>query len=526
MMLEAAHRGKRLLFLAHRRELITQAAERLESFGLTPGIVMGSRKDIDAQIVVASVSTLVNLLDVIGEFDLVFVDEAHHFVLGKIADDAASEFASEVAPKVKKLGMYRRVFDRFVDSAIFVGLTATPVRLDGKLLGDVFERLIEPEVDGQKVNLVWLQDNGFLVPARYFAGRLKPDLEGLTVSKDSGDYSSKKAFERMNDKALFADVVAHYQQRAAGKSAVVFNVNVAHSKSMVAEFLAAGIPSAHLDGTTPDTERDQIIADFKSGAILVLNNVGIVGEGVDIPGIECVIMNRPTESVVIWLQAIGRALRPVYLPGMPLDTPDERLAAIIWSDKPEATILDHGGNCLRLGFAETEREFSLTGKRKKKGRPPVTECPEAHGGCGRLMPGVPLVCPQCGFVLREAVEEPETPAGKKLVKGELVEVTPELLKKPALDMSFAELETIRRRNKSHLNWLIHQLRHRAKMEMIKGVHDGTLTLDPNVEVPAAKLALELGIFATLVKDFGDFMGYKPGFVHRTLEQFGLELTQQ
>jgi hypothetical protein len=116
-------------------------------------------------------------------------------------------------------------------------------------------------------------------------------------------------------------------------------------------------------------------------------------------------------------------------------------------------------------------------------------------------------------VLREAVDEPETPAGKKAVKGELVEVTPELLRKPAIDMSFEELETIRRRNKSHVNWIMHQLRHRATMEAIKRRHDG----EPEASADA--------IFATLVSDFGEFMGYKPGFVHRTLEQFGLTLAQ-
>jgi DNA repair protein RadD len=509
MMLEAVQRAKRVLFLAHRRELITQAAERLTQFGLVAGVVMSGTVDFSRHVTVASVSTLVNYLEHpdLGAFDLVIADEAHHFVLGKAAE--ASEFESEA--EAVKLGMYHRIFDRLCKDTYLLGLTATAVRLDGKMLGDVFETLVIPEVDGVQVDTLWLQEQGFLVPARYYAARKLPDLTDLTVGANSGDYNAGKLFERYDTKELYADVIEHWQQRAKGMSTVCFNVNRKHSLHMTAEFLAAGITCEHVDGKTPTAERDAIFARFKRRETLVLCNVGIVSEGLDIPGIECVIFNRATESVAFWVQGIGRALRPVYCPGMPLTEAVDRLCAIVWSDKPDAVILDHGGNFMRLGPAEMKREYTLTGKRKKKGKPPVLECPEAYGGCGRLLFGRPVTCPDCGLELLEYLPPEEIPEGAVSVKGELVEVTPEMLKRVPDDASFAQIEAIRKEGKRSIGWVGHQLRYKAKIDFLKRRNAGETGLD------------EGAIFAALLTDYGQFMEYKPAFVSRTLEAHGFTL---
>jgi len=277
---------------------------------------------------------------------------------------------------------------------------------------------------------------------------------------------------------------------------------------MCAEFEAAGIKAEHLDGKTPEKERDAIIERFRRRETQVLNNVGIISEGFDVPGIECVIMNRPTDSVSLWLQCIGRALRPVYLPGLPLDTVDDRLAAITWSDKPYAVILDHGTNCLRLGFAEDKREYSLTGKKKKKGKPPVSECPEAYGGCGAYLTGFPVACRYCGFELRTEAEADEltNPSGKELSKGDFHEVTPEHLRKPTGQMSLEGIAEFRARKKLGVSWVAHQLRHAAKMQALAAGGDERL------------------LFESLVKQYQVLetphkKAFKYGYVVRTLDAF-------
>jgi DNA repair protein RadD len=534
MIMNARQRGKRILFLAHRRELITQCRDRLLQFGIIAGVIMGRERYKGDSVNVASVQTLVQRLDELPPVDIIFVDEAHHVALGApvTKDDVAealeasdNEAVSALATTAKKKlpAMYRRIFDAYgiTDKAegapYVIGMTATPQRLDGKPLGDAFEVMIIPQVDGVDVDMSWLQDQGFLVPARYFAGKEKVDLEGLVPSAGTGDFKADELYQRVDEKRLYDDVVAHYQQRAKGMQAVCFNVNVEHSLHMCREFEAAGIKAEHLDGTTPEKLRDAIIGRFKRKETQVLNNVGIITEGVDIPGIECVIMNRPTDSVSLWLQCIGRALRPVYLPAMPdgtqafdLSTQDGRLGSITWSDKPFAVILDHGTNCLRLGFAEDKREYSLTAKKKKKGKPPVSECPEAYGGCGALLTGFPSVCKMCGFELRTEAEANElaSPSGKELVKGEFTEVTPEHLRKYTGDMTLTELTEFRAHKKLHGNWIVHQLRHRAKLQSVTEGGD------------------EHAIFVQLITEYANLetpykKAFKPGWIHRTLQDFAI-----
>lgn len=155
-----------------------------------------------------------------------------------------------------------------------------------------------------------------------------------------GDFVRSELSTVVDKPLITGDAIAHYQRHAYGKRAVVFCVSVEHSKHVVSSFNAAGIAAVHVDGETPTEVRDDAIKHFARGNVKIISNVELFGEGFDCPSIEAAILLRPTKSLGLYLQQIGRALRPY--PG-----------------KENAIILDHSGNCLRHGLPDEEREWSL-----------------------------------------------------------------------------------------------------------------------------------------------------------------------
>lgn len=370
MIVEGAiARGRRVLVLAHRAEIIDQTSAKLDAIGVDHGIIQANhwRKRAWCPVQVASVPTLTRRLARKPEADVVILDECHHV--------SAQSF--------------RAVIDSYPE-AILIGLTATPYRTDGRALGDVFEELI---VVAQVRELI---DQGFLVQPRFFAP-FNPDLSGVHTT--AGDFNQHETQDLMNRPKLIGDIVANWQAKAAGLTTVCFASGIAHSKAITARFQEAGIPAAHLDGTTPMDERKAVLARLASRDIQVLSNCSLLGEGWDLPSLSCCIMARPTESKSLHNQMIGRVLRAS--PG-----------------KPSAIVLDHAGNTIRHGFPTDHQEFSLEGreKRTKEALQSVRICKQ----CYAAYPARLVECPECGW-------KPETKQ-VNLVKeaaGELVEVTPD-----------------------------------------------------------------------------------------------------
>lgn len=375
MILRGLERGKRSVFLAHRTELVEQAAARLAHFGVYAGVEQASRRARNSRVTVASIPTLVRRPESrLPLADLVIVDEAHH--------STSSGFAKII----------RHYTER---GAWVVGLTATPYRLDNKPLGDFYQRLIAP------VSMADLIAHGHLVPPTYYAVDHRDLYANIGVL--AGDYKSNEAFAAADKPKLYGEVVAKY--RAHGdptRPAIVFNINVEHSIKTAAALSEAGIPARHLDGETPAPEREAILRDFRAGRFPVLCNVNILTEGYDLPEIGTVIVNRATKSRSLWKQMVGRGLRPA-------------------AGKTRCIVIDHGGNVWEHGFVEAPEVYTLFPEPKKskagESNPPVKVCPE----CDAVAHLSARHCADCGH---------EFPVGSITVDegAELVNVTELLMR--------------------------------------------------------------------------------------------------
>lgn len=281
-------RGGRALVLAHRKELLDQAAEKIRDAApeLTVGVVQGRRNDADADVVVASVQTAIGAarLSQLGTFDLIVVDEAHH---------AAAD-------------SYRRVLTAlgaFTDGGpLTLGFTATPSRADGVGLDAVFEEVVF------ELPLLPMIASGHLsdITARRVM-LLLADYRNLHVR--AGDFLPEEVAKVLRDADGAKAARDAYRLYAQGRSTIMFCPTVDTSREFAACFNAAGISTAHVDADTPADERADLFNRYRAGQIRVLSNVGIATEGFDSPITNCVIIARPTKSAALYAQMIGRGLR-------------------------------------------------------------------------------------------------------------------------------------------------------------------------------------------------------------------------
>lgn len=335
--------GVPVLWLAHRKELIDQAAERLAHHGLTVGIIMaGHPRHELAPVQVASVQTLARRVK--PPVGLIVIDEAHHTVA-----------ASYGAILEKYPGVPR------------VGLTATPFRLDGRGLGDVFGKLIVAAYTDD------LCDAGYLHQPRVWASKA-PDLRGVKMT--GGDYNKRALAKQTNTAELTADIVKTWQIRAAGQRTVAFAVDIAHAESIAQAFTAGGVAAEVLSGKTRRDDRERILARLASGRTQVVANCMVLTEGWDCPTLECAILARPTASLNLHLQMIGRIMRAS--PG-----------------KIGAIVLDHAGNHHVHGMVTRRLEYSLDGKKKIGETEPLglRRC----RACGLFFDPSEYACPECGW---------------------------------------------------------------------------------------------------------------------------------
>jgi superfamily II DNA or RNA helicase len=352
-------RGSRVIIIAHRREILDQISATLKRVGVPHGFIQAGKSTSTQPAMVASIQTLARRLDTIPAPDLVIIDEAHH----SVSKSYVQMFAAWPTAK-------------------FIGVTATPERLDGKGLGVMFDRMVM----GPSVQ--WLIDNGFLAQPVYYAPREVVDLS--QVHTIAGDFDRSETEEIVDTPRITGDAVTHYVRFCNRQRAVAFCISVAHAQHVADTFNSCGIPSASIDGTLDPEVRKQRVDDLTAGKILVLTSCELISEGFDLPAVNAAILLRPTQSLSMHLQQVGRALRPY--PG-----------------KANAIILDHVGNCLRHGLAEQERDWDLGGREKRLKKSSLVETKQCSK-CFAIFAGT--VCPQCGSQREIAAREIEEVDGE------------------------------------------------------------------------------------------------------------------
>ncbi len=412
--------GKRAVILVHRQELLMQASRSLRAMGVPHGLIAPGFRDNREPIMVASVQTLRQRMKkstpeqiaVAFNFDLVIIDEAHHAVAGtwKYIIDHLPGNAAILGSTHVDVSDPRNV--RHLHRIL--GVTATPCRSDGKGLGTAAGGVFDAMVQGPTIRALIAM--GFLVQPVVYAPPSQVDLTGVRTTRGkTQDYNQRDLAGAVDKPRITGSAVAHYARLCPGKPAIVFCASVEHAQHVAAEFRAAGFRFYAIDGAMADGERRGLIAGLGNGDVDGLCSCDIISEGTDIPVVEAAILLRPTQSEGLYLQQVGRALRPA--PG-----------------KQRALILDHVGNCLVHGLPDDDRDWSLDGAAKKKrgakdqALPSLWRCKAF--ACFAMNNAAATTCQHCGAAREVAARTIEQ------VDGELKPLTAE------------EIEAIRRKRKA------------------------------------------------------------------------------
>lgn len=373
MIRRAVGNGRRALVLAHRRELVDQAVDKLRAIGVDAGVILaGETEKRAAAVQVASIQTLGArragvACRLLPKADLVVVDEAHH----------------AVSPT------WKRIIESYPD-AVVIGATATPWRIDKRGLADLFETHVLAATVRELI------DNGSLTDYDVRAYDA-PDLHEVPIV--AGEFNQRELSLACNTSVLVGGIVRDFMGYHGGRRALLFPVSVDHSCALVDELRANGIAAEHIDGETPKDERKAIIARLAAGRVQVVSSVGCFTEGFDSPGVEICILARPTMSLTLHLQMCGRGLRPA--PG-----------------KERALLVDHGGNFMRHGLPDDDRDYSLTATPKRLDE--LHRCPLCLQIFHRL--GDDGSCPKCDEIIAppREVREEQARREKERIEGEII----------------------------------------------------------------------------------------------------------
>ena len=398
MARRTANNGKRVLFLVHRKELVEQIIGTFCRWGV-------DMRFCDVMMVQTATRRRAKL----PKPALIMTDENHHSL-------ATS---------------YKNIYEQFPD-VLRVGVTATPVRINGDGLGDVNDKLIIG------VTSKWLIENKCLSPYDYYATSIA-DLPGLHIKMC--EYVTAEIEKAMIKKAIFGDTISYYRKLADGKKAICYCASIKHSKAMAAAFCEAGIPAEHIDGETPKPERAEIIRKFRSGEAQILCNVDLISEGFDVPDCECAILLRPTQSLTLYIQQSMRCMR--------------------YREGKRAIIIDHVGNYARFGLPDDDREWTLDKKSKKKRTVSDEVKAKLCPNCFLTFepkPGENLVCPHCGYVFekneRKELEEKSSELEK--IEGFVLKYD-----NPSSCKSYSELLEYAKRKGYKRGWAYYQAKSRG-----------------------------------------------------------------
>lgn len=369
-------------FVVHRRDLIDQVAQKLKDHQIEPSFIASKLPYVQNNpFHVVSIQSLIRRM--MGDYKaptVIIIDECHH---------ATSK-------------SYQNLFKYAEDLGIPVlGLTATPRRLDRRPMKPPFKTLICGLEPMELINQGWLAQPEIFVPPKSVAAVEEMREHWHT---DMGDYKTSEVdADLKNNQLIYGDAIAHYQEYAKDESALVFCVSVNHAHNAAAEFQAAGIPAEAIDGTMDDDERKAILNRFRNRQTLALMSNNLLLEGLDVPLASVCIMLRPTQSLTVWLQAIGRVLRP-------------------FGSKLTAKIFDHVNNGRLHGPPWIKRFWTLDAYNNK----PVTDKLtgvnlKPCGWCGHYVASNVRVCKYCGY---QFIETTKTNKKSILISTKLVKLSP------------------------------------------------------------------------------------------------------
>jgi superfamily II DNA or RNA helicase len=370
MVSEHLKRGGRCLIFTHRKELLNQASGSFKKFGLDPELITANKKaDLQKNLHVAMVETFNRrILDYelfLKTRTMIIIDECH-------------------------LDSFTKIFNYIDKNTVVIGATATPFRKGKQPCLSEFYTDMFQSIDSQD-----LIDMGFLSKASTYG--IPIELKGL--KKIGDDYDTSEYYEKNK---TYEGVVENWSRICKNTKTILFSSNVANSMQVCREFNINGFHAKHIDGTTPQKEREEILEWFDKNDNAIICNCGILNAGFDQPDIKTVILYRATTSLPLFLQMCGRGSRTT-------------------ENKNTFTILDFGDNIKRLGFWEDRRIWSLHKKVKKtkEGAAPIKICPS----CNFMLHVKIKECPNCGYEWKEKPKEVEIIELKLMSKKELLKST-------------------------------------------------------------------------------------------------------
>lgn len=403
----AISKGKRVLILTHRIELLTQAGGSLANLGLNP-VKIEAGKNVgyfSSQLYTAMIETInrrmnkLEYIQFVQSLDLIIIDECH-------------------------FGNFDKFFPQISKETVVIGFTATPHREKNQIsLDSFYEGLIEV------VSIPELIEQGFLADPLTYG--VKMDLS--SVAKKGNDYDADSLGSFMTETKVYEGVIENYKTICPNTKSLAFCPNIKSSMKLRDELIDAGLNARHIDAGFSKRDRENMLKWFKETDNAILCNVGILTTGFDEPSIETIILYRATKSLPLFLQMVGRGSRVI---------PDK---------KRTFTILDFGNNVREHDFWEAERTWSLKKKKKKDGSPPVKECKD----CGALLPASVMECKFCGYVFPRPVktkEEAEIAYLQLLTKQQRM--------KKAEKGSIAEKAAMAKAKLIHPYWVLHKLNDR------------------------------------------------------------------
>ena len=360
----AIAKGRTVWFLAHLREILDDTSARLTAAGISHGHIRAGRSvDYSQKVQVVAVQTAVRRPS-LPRPHLIIVDECHLAI--------ATSYQKVIAA---------------AGHPLLLGLTGTPQRLDGRGLREVFDILVHTCSTAELIN------EELLAPVRVFA---PPGADLSGIGRRGGDFDQGQAGAVMSRPAVVGDALSHWKKLCAGRRGVAFATTVAHAEAISQQWRQAGYRAMTVHGNSDDAERREAIAGLRAGRLDLVACAQLWIAGVDVPEIDAVIWLRPTSSLTAWLQGNGRGLR--IAPG-----------------KRDLLILDHVGNCTRLGHPLTVHDWTLDGlrKRDREAAPSVKVCPQ----CFSTSISTAQVCRDCGHVFA-----PPERRELRQVEGELQEI--------------------------------------------------------------------------------------------------------
>jgi superfamily II DNA or RNA helicase len=396
---DALAKGNKVLTVMRRREIIFQTVKNYKKYhNIDASVVMnGHSIDYEKPCQVASIDTIrarlkSGKIDFLKSFNICIVDEAH--------DSNAPSYQD---------------FFTFMGDKYFIAFSATPFKIGKKPL-KFWQSSVRP------INAVELRDLGFLAPVKIFApSTIKTD--NVKISK--GEFDQGQLVKNAN--AITGDIIKTYSEKANGLPAILFAINKEHSVSMSTMFNNYGIPAIHQDESNDSEERASAIAKLISGEIKVLCNINIFSTGVDVPCLHVGIMARPTMSEILWVQQVGRLLRPFL-------------------GKTCALILDHAGNTIRHGGPYRIRESCLESEQEKKENIEKQQVVTTCKFCFAVFDGSPQLCPECKMEIKKNKKQREV---TKIIDGELVEFNDDACH---INRKFEELKKISKEKSYKSMW--------------------------------------------------------------------------